>query len=47
MALNETKKLNQEVLSSIKMSLQENVIFKSFNNFFENVSIDFYNKNEH
>jgi hypothetical protein len=39
MALNETKKLNQEVLSSIKMSLQENVIFKSFNNFFENKNI--------
>jgi len=39
MTLIETKKLNQEVLSSIKMSSQENIIFKSLSSFFENKNI--------
>jgi len=36
MTLVETKKLNQEVLLSIKMSSQENTILKSLTSFFEN-----------
>lgn len=39
MALIETKKLNQEVLLSIKMSSQENIILKSLTSFFENKNI--------